>query len=97
MTMMGGGPAPLLERFDMLASAGAAGFKASWAPSGARAGLMRISAPELTPPIAEFAWQGTLQYLLTFASVEGTVTPRPREADGLTLVLEVEWRAKESA
>lgn len=91
MTMMGGGPGPLLQRFDTLASSGTSGFKATWYPTGDHAGRMHITAAEVTPPVAEFAWQGTLQYLLVFASVEGRVTPLPREDGGLTLVLEVAW------
>lgn len=94
MTMLGGGPGPLLQRFDTLAAAGASGFRASWQADGAGAGLMRISAAEVTPPVAEYAWRGTLEYLLAFANVDGRVTPLPREHDGLTLVLRVAWQAR---
>lgn len=94
MTMLGGGPGPLLQRFDTLAAAGASGFQASWQPDGANAGIMRISAAEVTPPVAEYAWRGTLEYLLAFSNVDGRVTALPREQSGSTLVLRVEWQGR---
>lgn len=91
MTLAGGGPQPMLARYDTMISAGMDGFKAVWKQTGDRAGLMTVTSDAVTPPAADHVWKGATTFLLHFAKVEGTVTILPRENAGRTVQLSVSW------
>jgi hypothetical protein len=91
MTLSGGGPLPLLERFETLISGGGRGFEAKWSPSEPKAGELIITTETATPPASDFAWKGTLTYLLTFAGVTGKVEIMPRQHKGRSVRLMIRW------
>lgn len=93
LAMKGGGPQALLERFELLIGAGAMGFQAAWHAEGANVGRIVITTDAALPLEADYAWKGTLQYLLVFSKVDGGVTILPREHDGRACVLRVSWAA----
>ena len=91
MTLSGGGPRVLLERFETLASGAGRGFKAKWLASSPTEGELVVSTELVTPEVSNHAWKGTAAYLLTFAGVEGTVTILPRGNEGRDVRLGVKW------
>jgi hypothetical protein len=97
LSLSGGGPRVLLERFELLIDSGARGFQTRWEATGDTAGRLVISTEAATPPEADFSWKGTLEFLLQFAQVEGAVTILPREREGRDCCLRVEWRRRPSA
>ncbi len=91
MTMMGGGPRPLLERFETLISGGTQGFTARWEPTGECEGTLVIGSDDVLPPIADHAWKGAVEYLLAFAEVKGAVAITERAPASRVLRLAVKW------
>ncbi|MFO0598608.1 MAG: hypothetical protein U0228_25095 [Myxococcaceae bacterium] len=91
MSFAGGGPTPLLARFDALIAAGARGFVSRWEAVSATHGRLMISTVDVLPPEADYAWKGTVQYLLAFCEVEGVVTINSRQNGGRELCLDVTW------
>lgn len=94
MTMMGGGPRVLLERFETLISGGTQGFTARWEASGPTEGTLIIGTDDVMPPVADHAWKGAVVYLLRFAEVPGTVDVTPRGALTKEVRLRVKWTSK---
>jgi hypothetical protein len=91
MTMMGGGPRALLQRFETLISGGTQGFTARWEPAGDAEGTLIIGTDDTMPPVADHAWKGAVAYLLRFAEVEGTVDITPRAPVTNEVRLHVKW------
>jgi hypothetical protein len=91
MTMAGGGPRPVLERFDTLISSSTRGFSSAWTQRDATSGSLTITTDVVTGAIAEHSWKGSLEYVLTFAGVKGTVTILPRTDQGRALHFELSW------
>lgn len=91
MTMMGGGPRPLLTRFETLISSGTQGFTARWEAASDREGTLIIGCDLGLPPISDHAWKGVVTYLLAFAEVKGTVFINPRAAMSREVRLLISW------
>ncbi|MBL8912191.1 MAG: hypothetical protein JNM17_15985 [Archangium sp.] len=91
LAMKGGGCAALLERLELLIGAGAMGFQAKWVAEGNNEGRIVVTTDEALPLEADYSWKGTLQYLLAFSKVDGSVTILPREHGGRACVLRVSW------
>ena len=91
MTAVGGGPRALLQRFETLVSAGGQGFRVAWKETAQKSGSLTITTDTAPPPVADHSWKGTVEFLLTFASVTGTVTILPRENSGHDVRLDVAW------
>jgi uncharacterized protein (TIGR02265 family) len=91
LTITGGGPRALLTRFETLVSAGGQGFKTRWVEQSPTSGRLVISTELVTPSIADHSWKGTVEYVLAFAGVQGSVTILPREAEGRDVCLAVQW------
>ena len=91
MTVAGGGPGPVLERFETIISSSTRGFTSTWTPRDATSGSLTITTDVVTGAIAEHSWKGTLEYVLTFAGVRGVVTILPRTDEGRALHFELSW------
>lgn len=91
MTMMGGGPRPLLTRFETLISGGTQGFTAKWEAKSEREGTLRIGSDVALPPISDHAWKGAVTYLLVFAEVKGRVVIGAREPMSREVRLSISW------
>ena len=93
LTLKGGEPSVLLERFNDLLKGTARGISSTWTAKAPRTGRLVITYVREVDPVVAHGWRGALRYVMTFCKAQGTVRVGPPSADKKSVTLDVEWLA----
>lgn len=93
LTLKGGEPSVLFERFNDLLRGTARGISAKWTAQGPRQGRLQFDYVVPVDPVVAHGWRGALRYVLTFCRAPGDITVDAPSADGKSVALRITWSA----
>lgn len=91
LRVMGGGPAAMYARANLMLSVSTQGIAMKWIPSGPTSGTMRIRCDEPMPELGCISWEGPMACVLDLANAAGVVSEGRRAADGKSCEIDVSW------
>lgn len=93
LTLKGGEPSVLFERFNDLLRGTARGISSRWTAQGPRQGRLQFDYVVPVDPIVAHGWRGALRYVLTFCRAPGEVVVDAPSPDGKSVAVRITWSA----
>lgn len=91
LAVLGGNPASLFARAQMMASVIARGVAVSWTPGRGTTGMVAIQCGARVPELSWAPWEGAFLYPYDLTGSRGEVAQARPAADGRSAEIDVSW------
>jgi len=93
LTFLGGDPASLFSRAQVMASVISHGIELRWEKTGPTAGTIKIVTEEPMPDPSWAAWEGALSFAFELTSTAGEISPARPAPDDRCGEVRISWKA----
>lgn len=94
LKFLGGTPASLFSRADLLVAVNSRNVRMRWTPTSPVSGVMQVLCGEQVPPVTWIAWEGVFKSMLELAGATGTIGEARAAPDGRGCEIDLSWTVK---